>query len=88
MHLELRLSWSRSLKDKRRILHSVKEKLKQRFNISLVESDYQDQLNHALVSLAQVALQKEVIYRTFQRIEDFVNDHFSLEILHVDREVQ
>lgn len=88
MHMEMRLDWSRSLKDKRKVLRSLREKLRNRYNVSIAESGYQDQWNHTLISLAQVALKKEMIYRTFRQIEEYIAGNFSLEILQVEREVK
>jgi len=42
MVLDLHSNSTHSLKEKRKIVSSMKEKLKNKFNISLIESDHQD----------------------------------------------
>lgn len=42
MTWELHLNGCRSLKDKRRVLKSLKDRLHQRFNVSVAETDHHD----------------------------------------------
>jgi uncharacterized protein YlxP (DUF503 family) len=44
-----------SLKDKRRIVLSLKEKLANRFHLSVAEVDFQDSLRHAQIGAAVVS---------------------------------
>ncbi len=47
---ELHLSGCRSLKDKRQILTSLKDRLHRRFNVSVAETDHQDVWRRAELS--------------------------------------
>lgn len=49
---ELILSGCRSLKDKRRIVKSLKDRLHQRFNVSAAEVDHQDSWQRAALAAA------------------------------------
>jgi uncharacterized protein YlxP (DUF503 family) len=51
---ELHLPASRSLKDKRRVVRSVVERLHQRFRLSVAETDHHDLLQRAEIGLAAV----------------------------------
>jgi uncharacterized protein YlxP (DUF503 family) len=52
---ELHLSGCQSLKDKRQILTSLKERLHRRFNVSVAETDYQDVWRRAELSCCVVS---------------------------------
>jgi len=86
MHLEFRLSGTDSLKDKRRILKSMKDRLHRKYNVSVTESDYQDQWNHALIALAFIATGRSLIESQFSRIQQFVISRFPLELVSVNKE--
>lgn len=55
---ELHLNGCRSLKDKRRIIKSLKDRLHKRFNVSVAETDYQDLWQRAQLSCCVVATDK------------------------------
>ena len=51
---ELHLAGCQSLKDKRRIVKSLKDRLHQRFNVSAAEVDHQDLWQRAAIAAAVV----------------------------------
>jgi uncharacterized protein len=53
--LELRLENSHSLKDKRHVVASLKERLRHKFNVSVAEIDHQDLWQRACVSVVTVS---------------------------------
>ena len=53
--LELRIAHSQSLKDKRQVLRSLKDRLRRRFNISVAEVGFQDTWQRSLVGVATVS---------------------------------
>lgn len=55
---ELHLSGCQSLKDKRRIMKSLKDRLHNRFNVSVAETDYQDLWQRAELSCCVVSTDK------------------------------
>ena len=52
---ELHLAGCQSLKDKRQILKSLKDRLHDRFNVSVAETDHQDLWQRAEISCCVVA---------------------------------
>ena len=52
---ELHLNGCQSLKDKRRVLKSLKDRLHQRFNVSAAETDYHDLWQRAELACCVVA---------------------------------
>lgn len=55
LYLEIRIEHSRSLKDKRTVLRSLKDRLKHRHNVSVAEVGFHDSLRDSVVVLAAVA---------------------------------
>jgi uncharacterized protein YlxP (DUF503 family) len=53
--VELFIADSRSLKDKRQVLHSLKDRLHDKFNLSVAEVDGQDLWQKAVLAMACVA---------------------------------
>ncbi len=69
-----------SLKDKRRLLSSLKERLKNKFNIAVTESDYQDLWQKAQLTIVTLAPSRSVMESMFQQIEDFIFLNYAIEI--------
>ncbi|WP_047865817.1 DUF503 domain-containing protein [Rubrobacter aplysinae] len=57
VRLELELPFASSLKEKRKIIRSVKDRLRRK-NVSLVESDHQESWQRASVELAVAAVDR------------------------------
>jgi uncharacterized protein YlxP (DUF503 family) len=53
--VELFIAESHSLKDKRQVLHSLKDRLRGKFNLSVAEVDAQDLWQKAVLAMACVA---------------------------------
>ena len=75
-----------SLKEKRRIVSSIKEKLKNKFNISIIESNYQDMWQKIEISIALLSGSKEIVGKVFRQCEDHIFDNYPVEILNVETE--
>lgn len=52
---ELTIPHARSLKDKRQIVKSLKDRLRGKFNVAVSEIDHQDIQNHALLAAVTVS---------------------------------
>ena len=75
-----------SLKEKRRIVSSIKEKLKNKFNISIIESDFQDVWQKIEISIAILSGSKEIAEKVFRQCEDHIFDNYPVEILNIEIE--
>jgi uncharacterized protein len=53
--LELRLDGSHSLKDKRHVVKSLKDRLRHKFNVAVAEIDYQDLWQRSVVAAVTVS---------------------------------
>jgi len=68
--LEIRIEDSHSLKDKRHVVKSLKERLRHKFNVSVAEIDYQDLWQRALVAAVTVApdqARADLVLQTVER---------------------
>jgi len=86
MKIDLLAKSVHSLKEKRRIVSSIKEKLKNKFNISIIESDYQDVWQKIQISVALLSGSKEIAGKIFRQCEDHIFDNYPVEILNVEIE--
>jgi uncharacterized protein YlxP (DUF503 family) len=68
--LELRLEESHSLKEKRHVVQSLKDRLRSRFNVSVAEIDHQDTWQRA--TLAAVTVSSDHIHaeKVLQGVEE------------------
>jgi uncharacterized protein YlxP (DUF503 family) len=67
--LELRLEDSHSLKDKRHVVKSLKDRLRNKFNVSVAEIDYQDLWQRAAVAAVTVASDHTRAEQVLQSVE-------------------
>ena len=67
--LELRLDESHSLKDKRHFVKSLKDRLRNKFNVSVAEIDYQDLWQRGLVAAVTVSSDQTRAEQVLQNVE-------------------
>ena len=68
--LELRIEHAHSLKEKRHVVKSLKDRLRHKFNVSVAEIDDQDLHNSAVLAVATVSSSRpfaETILRAVER---------------------
>ena len=80
LEIELHAEQFHSLKDKRRLLSSLKERLKNKFNVAVAESDYQDLWQKAQMSVVTIGPGRAMLESTFQQIEDFIYQNYAVQI--------
>jgi uncharacterized protein YlxP (DUF503 family) len=68
--LELRLENSHSLKEKRHVVQSLKERLRNKFNVSVAEIDYQDLWQRAAVAAVTVSSDQVHAEKVLRSVED------------------
>ena len=86
MILDLHVNCTHSLKEKRNIVSSMKEKLKNKFNISLVESDYQDLWQKIQIAIAMVSTSRVIVEKSFCQIEDFIFSNYPVQIVTISKD--
>ena len=68
--LEIVLQNSHSLKDKRQVVKSLKDRLRGKFNVAVAEIDCQDLWQRAVVSAVTVASDRGHAEKVLQSVED------------------
>jgi len=67
--LELRLDTARSLKDKRQVVRSLKDRLRHRYNVAVAEIDYQDLWQRGLLAAVTVSSSRSLAEKILQSVE-------------------
>jgi uncharacterized protein len=67
--LELRLDESHSLKDKRHYVKGLKDRLRNKFNVSVAEIDHQDLWQRGLVAVVTVSPDQAHAEQVLQNVE-------------------
>lgn len=70
---ELHLPGARSLKQKRKVVKSLVERIHQSLKVSVIESDHHDLHQRAQIALALVAHNEGDAERLFDRVRDLVD---------------
>lgn len=83
MRVELLIPMSHSLKEKRRPLRSLIEKLRNRFHVSVAEVDCQDLHQRAVVGVAFVAADGGVLADQMRAVRDFVVGNPDCQVLDI-----
>ncbi len=68
--LELRLANAHSLKEKRHVVASLKERLRNKFNVAVAEIDYQDLWQRAAVAAVTVSSDHTHAEKVLRGVED------------------
>lgn len=73
MTIELRIDHAHSLKDRRQVVRSLKEKLGHSFNISVAELDEAATWQSATIGIAAVSASRDYLSGQMQQIEQAAN---------------
>jgi uncharacterized protein len=68
--LELRLKSSHSLKDKRHVVQSLKDRLRHKFNVAVAEIDYQDVWQRSVLAAVTVSSDHVHAEKVLRSVED------------------
>ena len=72
---------SHTLKDKRRILRSIKDRLSHRYNISIAEIEDMDVRNHAVMGIALVGNESKYVESVLSKIVEQLRLHPEAELV-------
>jgi len=85
--LSLRLHGNQSLKGKRKVIKSICERVRQRFNLAVAETDSQDLWQAAELGIVAVGNEGRYIESKLDKAINFVGDIQLAEIVDVQREL-
>jgi len=83
--IELRIPESRSLKDKRRVVKSLKDRVQARFSVAIAEVDRLDDWQRATLGVAAVSNSAQLVDETLSKVVNWIEANG--EALLVDYEI-
>ena len=86
--LHLRLTESRSLKEKRRAIKSIKDRVRSKFNVSIAEVDALDKWQRAILGVACVSNDAKFTNSVVSNVVNFVDGMYSVELVDYELEIQ
>ena len=83
---DLSLPECRSLKDKRRVVKPLKDRIRGRFNVSVAETAYQDVWTRAQLSVALVTTDGPSVDAVLDKLDHFIEGEHRVVILSARKE--
>ena len=83
---ELHLPESHSLKEKRSVLKSLKDRMRRKFNVAVAEVDPQETWQRAALGVAAVGSERAYVERQLQEIVQWLRDDRGVAVMHVEQE--
>ena len=87
LRIEMHLADAFSLKDKRKILSMIKDRVKNKFNASIAEVDEMDKWQKAVIGVSVVSNDKKHLYSYMDKIVDFLESYNRVRIIDYTLEV-
>ena len=84
LSLEILIPGSSSLKEKRFVLRSLKDRIRKKFNVSVAEVGYQDKWQRSQIAIALVSGDGKHIDRSFSLLLNFIETDSHIQIIHYD----
>jgi uncharacterized protein YlxP (DUF503 family) len=79
--LEIYIPYSHSLKEKRKILKSFKDRMRNKFNVAIAELNFQNKWQRTKIGLVTVNQDKKLIDRIFSKIVEDAEKSIEGEII-------
>ena len=86
LRIQLLLPGCRSLKSKRQIKNSIRDKTRSRFNVSVAEVGHQELWQRTALGFAAIGSSRKVVESTLSKIENMVENMGKGELLDVQLE--
>ena len=75
VHLHLHVAQAQSLKDKRRVVKSFRQRLTNGFNVSVAEGDGQDTQRFVVLAVAMVGSDRRYVEGALQQVVNAARNH-------------
>ena len=85
--LEIHIPDARSLKDKRQVLRSLKDRLRSRFNVAVAELDHQDTWQRAQVGVVSISNDPAHLEQSLQAVLDEAEQLLGRDLIGQDVEI-
>lgn len=88
MHVTLRAAWVHSLKEKRMVVKSIVQRVKNKFNVSVSEIDEQDIHQTIVIGIAGIGGTSAQLDSTMENIVNFIENNTDAEIIGIEEEIE
>jgi uncharacterized protein YlxP (DUF503 family) len=85
--LDLAIFDAQTLKDKRRVISSLKQRLRNRFNVSVAEIDHHDKPKRCSLGVALVCGEARALHSQLDQLVDMVRRNGELSLIDYQREL-
>ncbi len=85
LKIEILIPGSNNLKDKRKIVKSLKDKIRYNYNVSVAEIDYQEKWQRATIGFSVVNERRGEIEILIEKIKKTIEENFEVIILNTDQ---
>jgi uncharacterized protein YlxP (DUF503 family) len=86
--VDLHMPESGSLKNKRYILKSLKDRIKKNFNVSISEIDYHDLWQRSLLGVAVVTTDVQFAHKILAKVVDFIRSEPRVVLINYEVEIR
>lgn len=87
LRIRLVLREARSLKDKRRVIKGLKDRLRGKFNVSVAEVDHQDERQRGTIGVAMAGTDKRYVNSVLSKLVDHVRSAPGAELVDYELEM-
>ncbi|EPB8144096.1 TPA: DUF503 domain-containing protein [Clostridium perfringens] len=84
LKITLRASWVHSLKEKRMVVKSIVQRLKNKFNVSVGEVHEQDIHQIIVIGISAICGDQKQVDSTLENLIDFVEENTDAEIINIE----
>lgn len=81
LSIKIAIRSSRSLKDKRRIIKSVKDRIRNKFNVSISETEAQDNHKYSVIGVAMVGTDRQYVNSVLSSLVNFFRFFPQIELI-------
>ena len=85
--IELYIPGANSLKDKRKVIKSIIQRIRNKYKVSICELYEQDIWRRAVLGISCISNDKNIIFKTFSGIEKFIEEGGELQISDLRTEI-
>ncbi len=83
LQAKLSIPEARSLKDKRMVLRSLKDRMLNKMNVSVAETDHQDLWQSCVLTVVTVAAEKETVEKRLSEVSEFIRSNPEIVLIDV-----
>lgn len=87
LSVELTILEAQSLKDKRRVIKGLKERLRHRYNVSVAEIDYLDTHKRCQLGICTISNETRVVHSQLDKLVDTIRQTRGLTLIDYQREI-